>query len=280
MTTVDQSTPGQALANFLRSRRESLDPIRLGLPRQGRRRTPGLRREEVAQLANVSTTWYTWLEQGREVRPSAATMLAIAEALQCNRAETDHLFSLAQLAPLNRESGDVDPMLEACQKMLDKLLPYPAYMLNARSDYLAWNRALDNFYGFKLSELDEFDRNVMYLAFNNETLRSRFRSLEQTLPRMVGRFRSQMTAHEGDPAWQLRLDSLMVSEEFRRYWQRYEINGVENMLKEAHHPEVGVLRFQVLNWWTAPRNGDRMMVYMPQDDATDVKLHQLMAQPD
>ncbi|WP_108126197.1 helix-turn-helix transcriptional regulator [Saccharospirillum mangrovi] len=280
MTTAAQSIHGQALANFLRSRRESLDPIRLGLPRQGRRRTPGLRREEVAQLANVSTTWYTWLEQGREVRPSAATLLAIAEALQCNRAETDHLFSLAQLALPNRESGDADPMLEACQKMLDKLLPYPAYLQNARSDYLAWNAAIDRFYGFKLGDLDDIERNSIFLAFNNAQLRSRFTQAEVALPRMVGRFRSQMSAHEGDPAWQARLDSLMRNEEFRECWQRYEISGVENMLKEANHPEFGVLRFQVLNWWTAPRNGDRMMVYMPQDDATDAKLHQLMAQPD
>ena len=70
----------------------------------------------------------------------------------------------------------------------------------------------------------------------------------------------------------------MVSQEFRQYWQRYEVRSVENLLKEARHPELGLLRFQVLNWWSAPRNGDRMLVYMPLDDATESKLQQLMAQ--
>ena len=87
------------LGAFLRSRRESLDPQRLGLPRSGRRRTPGLRREEVALLADVGVTWYTWLEQGRDVNPSASVMQAIANALECSATETRHLFLLAGLTP-------------------------------------------------------------------------------------------------------------------------------------------------------------------------------------
>ncbi len=87
------------LGAFLRARRESLDPQRLGLPRVGRRRTPGLRREEVAMLADVGVTWYTWLEQGREVNPSAAVLSGVASALQCSPLETRHLFVLAGLTP-------------------------------------------------------------------------------------------------------------------------------------------------------------------------------------
>ncbi len=90
-----QDDSRKQLGAFLRARRESLDPQRLGLPRSGRRRTPGLRREEVAMLADVGVTWYTWLEQGREVNPSAAVMQAVAEALQCSALETRHLFVLA-----------------------------------------------------------------------------------------------------------------------------------------------------------------------------------------
>lgn len=98
--TARQDDSRKQLGAFLRARRESLDPQRLGLPRSGRRRTPGLRREEVAMLADVGVTWYTWLEQGREVNPSVAVMQAIAEALQCSELETRHLFVLAGLKPL------------------------------------------------------------------------------------------------------------------------------------------------------------------------------------
>ncbi|VUA84200.1 DNA-binding protein [Klebsiella pneumoniae] len=94
------------LGAFLRARRESLDPQRLGLPRVGRRRTPGLRREEVAMLADVGVTWYTWLEQGREVNPSEAVLVGVANALQCSPLETRHLFVLAGLTPPEATQGD------------------------------------------------------------------------------------------------------------------------------------------------------------------------------
>ena len=124
------------LGAFLRTRREHLDPGRLGLPQLGRRRTPGLRREEVAQLADVSTTWYTWLEQGRDVKPSVRALSAIAEALQCSTAERRHLFELA---------GQPEPVTPkpACQQitathqlLLDQLDPMPALVQNARFDII------------------------------------------------------------------------------------------------------------------------------------------------
>lgn len=271
MNTVSNN----ALGAFLRARRESLDPIRLGLPKVGRRRTPGLRREEIAQLANVSTTWYTWLEQGRDVKPSVATLLAITDALQCNRAETEHVFSLAQLTPPPAPQSTAYPMQKACQAMLNQLMPYPAYIQNARFDYLAWNSAFDRLYGFELAALDEFERNALYQVFYNPALRQRMHQPECHIPRLVGLFRSLMASHENDPAWIARLDSLTESAEFREYWDKYEIKSVENLHKQASHPELGEFHFQVLNWWTAPRNGDRMLVYMPADDMTAEKLVRL-----
>ncbi|MEE6802769.1 helix-turn-helix transcriptional regulator, partial [Escherichia coli O8:H10] len=110
------------LGAFLRARRESLDPQRLGLPRSGRRRTPGLRREEVAMLADVGVTWYTWLEQGREVNPSAVVMQAVADALQCSPLETRHLFVLAGRPPV--ESANLTPcegISPGARRMLDSL---------------------------------------------------------------------------------------------------------------------------------------------------------------
>lgn len=126
------------LGAFLRARRESLDPQRLGLPRVGRRRTPGLRREEVAMLADVGVTWYTWLEQGREVNPSAAVLVGVANALQCSPLETRHLFVLAGLTPPEATQVTVcEGISPGTRRMLDSLMPQPASIQNPGFDIVA-----------------------------------------------------------------------------------------------------------------------------------------------
>lgn len=127
------------LAAFLRSRRERLSPADAGLIPGARRRTPGLRREEVALLSGVSVTWYTWLEQAREITVSHSVLAGVADALQLTRTERRHLFGLAG-QPLPAD-GQVDPPNPTLQALVDAIDPNPAYLLNARSDILAWNRA-------------------------------------------------------------------------------------------------------------------------------------------
>ena len=129
------------LASFLRSRRERLDPEVLGLPTGTRRRTPGLRREEVAQLAGVGVTWYTWLEQGRQINASVQVLDAVARTLRLDPAETEHLYQLADVPAVPAVSGcrRLDPEV---QQILDGLRPLPVAVVNGRSDVLAWNRLL------------------------------------------------------------------------------------------------------------------------------------------
>src|SRR5436190_20684268 len=128
------------LADFLRSRRERISPELVGLPAGGRRRTPGLRREEVAQLAGVGVTWYTWLEQGRPIRPSESVLGAIATALRLDPSERAHLLTLAGIAPPDhlavRQPPPADPGTE---RVLAALEPYPAIVVAARHSYIAWN---------------------------------------------------------------------------------------------------------------------------------------------
>src|SRR6266699_3222874 len=133
----------EALADFLRKRRASLSPTEVDLPPGLRRRTPGLRREEVAQLANMGTSWYVWLEQGRDVHPSAAVLESLARALRLTPNERRHLFLLAGQPlppPVSPVEESVNPAL---QQMLDDLNPSPAYVLGCRYDLLAWNTAAD-----------------------------------------------------------------------------------------------------------------------------------------
>ncbi|MDQ2187723.1 helix-turn-helix transcriptional regulator [Alcaligenaceae bacterium A4P071] len=262
------------LGLFLRQRRESLDPVLLGFSRGGRRRTPGLRREEVAQLADVGVTWYTWLEQGRDIQVSAKVMGAIATALHCTEAETRHVFTLAglgeQVPVQERLCKSVSSM---CQTILDTLDPYPAMVQNARYDIIGFNRAYARLTGVDLQTLAVEDRNCIYLALTHAGWQACLIDFEESLSRMVASFRAAMADHRDDPAWQAQLQRYLdASDVFRTTWERYEVRGIENQVKRFKHPELGVLAFQQTNFWTEPRGGDRMMVYMPADDATAQRL--------
>lgn len=271
----------RALGAFLRARRESLDPARLGVPRAGRRRTPGLRREEVAALADVGVTWYTWLEQGRPVRASARVLTAIAAALQCSDVETGHVLALAGL-------GDATPRLQPpCERLtdtgrmlLDQLGPWPAMLQSPRFDILGANAAFERLMGVTLAELPEADRNCVYQAFTNPHWRARLIDRDNVLQHMVALLRAAMGEHLGEPAWERLLARYRAaSPEFDGLWQqRREVRGVENQLKRFHHPQMGELQLQQVNWWSAPRNGNRLVVYLPADEAARAALLQLHAQ--
>lgn len=265
------------LGAFLRARRESLDPQRLGLPRSGRRRTPGLRREEVAMLADVGVTWYTWLEQGREVNPSVAVMQAIAEALQCSELETRHLFVLAGLTPL--ESANV-PQCEGIspgtRRMLDSLLPQPASIQKPNFDIVAWNEAFCRLMGVDFSIIPEDERNCIYLYLTHPGWRSRLANPD-VLGNFVSYFRAAMAEHRGEPAWENKLARFFAaSAEFEALWhQRYEVRGVENQIKTFRHPDFGEFQLQQMYWYSAPRNGSRLLVYLPVDEVGEGVLARL-----
>lgn len=272
-----QDDSRKQLGAFLRARRESLDPQRLGLPRSGRRRTPGLRREEVAMLADVGVTWYTWLEQGREVNPSAAVMQAVAEALQCSALETRHLFVLAGLTPL--ESANVPPcegISPGTRRMLDSLLPQPASIQKPDFDIVAWNDAFCRLMDVDFSTIPEDDRNCIYLYLTHPGWRSRLANRD-ALATFVSYFRAAMAEHRGNPAWENKLARFFAaSSEFEALWhQRYEVRGVENQIKNFQHPEFGHFQLQQMYWYSAPRNGSRLLVYLPVDEVGEAVLAKL-----
>jgi hypothetical protein len=272
VTARDQPADRRALelGAFLRSRRESLDPVRLGMPRLGRRRTPGLRREDVAALADIGVTWYTKLEQGRPIRVSPRVLAAVARALHCSESETRHLFTLAGL---HRPDGDTpvthcdraSPML---QRMLDSLDPLPALLQNPRYDILAHNRAYCRLVNVDLDAIAPDERNCIYLALTHPGWRASLAQWEDLVPRMVAQFRSAMAEHRNDPAWTRQLECYMrVSPEFVEAWRRYEVRGVENQLKHFMHPRLGEFGLQQMNWWSAVAGGNRLLVYVPVDEA-------------
>ena len=257
------------LGAFLRSRRESLDPQRLGLPRVGRRRTPGLRREEVAMLAEVGVTWYTWLEQGREVNPSGSVLMGVANALQCSPLETRHLFVLAGLTPPETYRGMVcEGISPGTRQMLDSLMPQPASIQRPSFDIVAWNDSFCRLMGVDFATIPEEDRNCIYLYLTSEVWRSRI-ATPTVLPTFVSYFRAAMAEHRGDPAWENKLARFFAaSAEFEALWyQHYDVRGVENQVKHFNHPQLGHFTLQQMYWYSAPRNGSRLLVYLPMDDA-------------
>ncbi len=267
------------LATFLRSRRERLTPEDVGLPAGRRRRTPGLRREEVAQLAAIGVTWYTWLEQARDIQVSAEVLDAIARTLRLDRSERTHLFRLAGSVDPTPANG-YSPVTDAIRLMLTQLEPYPASLQNGRLDVLAYNRAFGRLF-CDLDRIPAEDRNMIWLAFTNEQTRATMVDLEATLRVMAAKFRASMTAGLGDPAWKALLNRLQTeSAEFSDLWERHEVMTPTTATKHYDHPEIGELRLLATNLWQQP-NGDsaHLVVYAPADEATAAKLPLLIREP-
>ena len=262
------------LAAFLRSRRERIAPQQVGLPPTRRRRTPGLRREEVAQLAGVGITWYTWLEQGRDIKPSAEVLHAVARALQLDTHEHAHLLTLAGAAE-NGVGGEHQALPPTAQLLLDQLEPYPALVVNARYDLLAYNRVYAS--GFpELESVPIEDRNALWLLFTHPRWRTSVLDWEDAGARMVAQFRAAMAEHLAEPAWKSLVARLhRASPEFGVIWKQHDVQGPESRAKRFLHPDVGLLVMDYTYLWLAPRLGTRLVTYTPADAETRERLERL-----
>ncbi|HEX3793682.1 MAG TPA: helix-turn-helix transcriptional regulator [Acidimicrobiales bacterium] len=272
--TYGQVLQRQELGAFLRSRRERITPQQIGLTSAGRRRTPGLRREELAQIAGVGVTWYTWLEQGRDINVSAQVMEAVGRALLLDPHERAHVMTLAGLDDhfIAQECQSLAP---AVQVMLDQLAPFPASVSNPRFDLLAYNAT----YGRLFSDLRAAaleDRNVLWLGFTHPQWRSVLVDWEDNMRRMVAQFRLNMADHMGEPAWKDLVRRLSeASPEFVSMWERRDVSGVENRVKLLHHDAVGLLRLDHSSYWLGPHLGTRLVVFTPTDDEARERLEKL-----
>ncbi|HVV22463.1 MAG TPA: helix-turn-helix transcriptional regulator [Pseudonocardiaceae bacterium] len=264
------------LAAFLRSRRERITPEQIGLPVSGRRRTPGLRREEVAQLAGVGVTWYTWLEQGRDIHASEQVLAAIAGTLLLDPYERAHLYTLAGQPepPIARACRAVSPPIHV---MLRQLEPIPASVSNARFDILAYNRTYERMVG-GLDHIPLEDRNSLVQAFTSPSWRARIVDWDTNAPRMVAQFRASMAQHVAEPSWKCLVKRLrQESAEFERMWQQHEVRPMENFTKRYLNPEVGMLLFDYTILWFGQRSEIKLTTYTPHDDQTWDKVRTLQS---
>ncbi len=268
----------EQLADFLRMRRTALKPEDVGLPSGGRRRTPGLRREEVAQLAGMGTTWYTWLEQGRDVRASLEVLESLAKALRLDSAERNHLIQLGrgEAAPPCRNPAErVSPTLK---RLIDGLGANPAYVLGRRWDYLAWNDAATALLG-DFGAIPRAARNHLWQTFTDPARREMFTDWGRSSRTLIAKFRADSARHIGDPEFESLIAALRKSSaEFARAWERHEVSQSGEGRKDLLHPVAGMMSFSHAVFHPAEKLEQRLVLYTPlPENHTAEKLAQLMS---
>jgi len=212
------------LADFLRNRRESLSPLDIGLPEGKRRRTPGLRREEVAALAGVGITWYTWLEQGRAIKVSSNFLDNISRVLKLDETERRHLFLLAHQRPPAMPGRAWCVMPPLVKRMLDDLTFRPAYVLNLRWDVIGWNAAGEQLFGFEAR--DPSERNMLWMLFADSRLNSRIAEWDTQASQILASFRRDFAQAVEDEEMTALVDALEgVSPLFCNLWNRHDVHG-------------------------------------------------------
>jgi transcriptional regulator with XRE-family HTH domain len=273
------------IADFLKTRRMRRQPEELGLPRGRRRRTPGLRREEVASAAGVSAEWYTWLEQARDVHPSAHVLTRIADALRLEPHEARHLLTLGGYAV---PASSREPLHEVSvslrlQRLIDQMDFGPAWVFGERWDILAWNRAATVIHG-ELHTLQGIERNALYQIFLGERMRSILVDWEQHARRCVAKLRSAYASRVDDP-WFNELVTLLRtrSEQFERWWNENHLETIQEGVKYYEHPEAGrlVFDYSVLDVLDERMSSLRLIAYVPAPGTgTREKMEKLLAAPD
>ena len=249
------------LAAFLRVRREALLPEDVGLPSGRRRRTPGLRREEVAQLADIGTAWYTMLEQGRQGRPSDAVLERLAAALRLNATESRHLFALADRPAPERDTATATSVPETVELLLAAIMPNPAYAADRHWNILAWNEAAAALFG--LDDAADSDRNMLRRFFTRKA-RTDDPDWQATARTMVASFRVEWARNPADPALCQLLDELLDrSPHFAQFWARHEVHEPMEGRKTIPHPVKGRTTYTLMPLRAPSLPGALIMIYFP-----------------
>ncbi|MBB3085874.1 helix-turn-helix transcriptional regulator [Geodermatophilus sabuli] len=258
------------LAEFLRSRRRQVDPRQAGLPTGGARRTPGLRREEVALLSGVSHTWYTWLEQGREIRPSRQVVEALARTLRMSPAEREYVLRLAGHAGTTPEAA-AHGMPAHVQRLVDALGSSPAYVITASWSIVGWNAAYERLYP-GVAAAPAVDRNLLWLVFTDPAVRALLGDWSTDSRRFLTQFRAEMGPRLADPDVVDLVSRLeAASPHFRAGWASHDVDRFSSGERRFEHPEVGTLLLEHHQLTPADAPGLQLVVYTAAEgsDAAD-----------
>ncbi|MCX4811021.1 helix-turn-helix transcriptional regulator [Streptomyces sp. NBC_01239] len=269
MGTTQRRRP--ELAAFLRSRRARVTPHDVGMPPGFRRRTPGLRREEVAQLSGVGVTWYTWLEQGRPINASAQVLDAVARTLRLDAPEREHLYHLAEVPYAHPPEAVVQTVGPEIQGILDALEPRPAVVYNSRYDILATNSPYRTVFWVEPLAPGPM-ANALWKLFTvpEEECPLLYRDTE--LPVMVATLRSAYGLHTGEPVWEEFIRGLSAASPlFARLWKSGDVAEPGRRVKTFRHAEVGEMRMTSVSLSVHGMPECRIVVYTPADEETRLR---------
>jgi SAM-dependent methyltransferase len=259
------------LGKFLKARRARLSPGDFGMPPGSRRRTPGLRREEVALLAGVGVTWYTWLEQGRQINASTQVLDAVARTLRLDRAEREHLYRLAEATPLRTECARL-VVPDTIREIVHSLEPLPASLINSRFDFLMSNSASEELF-WEWHTMPCIHKNTLWCCVTEPSARAKFAEYDSQVRYMVARLRAAYARHIGDPEWEEDIRRLAsMSREFAELWARHEVAEVEPRTLTYLHPRAGTLSLAVSELNLPDLSEARIVVYTPRDDETRARM--------
>ncbi|MGV0815972.1 helix-turn-helix transcriptional regulator [Mycolicibacterium boenickei] len=262
----------EQLSDFLRTRRARLKPADVGLVDAGRRRTPGLRREEVALLAGVGVSWYTWLEQGRDISVSSSVLDAISTALQLSQPERSHLYSLSGMNPPPAGERPTDATPELLH-LLDAWSPRPAMLQDQYWNLLAVNDATRRVFGY-----GDTDRNCLVTFFTNSRYRDMYVQWAAAAPAVVSAFRADAALYPDDARFAEIVDDLgTISPEFIELWNRHDVGRHVQAIKAVLHPQAGELVFDKTTLAVTDHPGWHLVLYNPRPGTdTDGRLDALM----
>jgi transcriptional regulator with XRE-family HTH domain len=259
---MGRMTRRDELAAFLRARRDALAPTEVGLPEGRSRRTKGLRREEIAMLAGVSVTWYTWLEQGRPINASVDVLSALARALRLDDAERQHMLALATRAPLE-PIETVEHAPDALVRLITSMEPAPAYVLGPRWEFLAWNRPQSLLYPL-MDRLADDERNLLWVVFAEPNARRLLTDWADQARRIMAEFRSGTAALRNDPQIIGLVDRLVAaSPEFAEWWPQIDVAQFQTRLRRYAHPRAGNLVFEYQQLTPSEWPGLRVCCQLP-----------------
>ncbi len=271
---INDTKRRQELAQFLRTRRERLSPEEVGLSAGSRRRTPGLRREELSQLAGMGVTWYTRLEQGQDIIVSPQVLESLARVFDLNAAERNHLFVLAR----EQVPADPYPLTSMISPQLQSILDsinVPAYVINPRWDIVGWNKAMGRVFS-DFEATSRHERNIPRSLFTNPLMRTLLRDWEKEARGILALFRASSDRYVREPWFKALVAELQqTSSEFREWWPQHDIQSTYTGKKELNHPMVGWLILQTSTFQVVDAPDLQMVIFTAAEAETARKLVQL-----
>ncbi|WP_138752972.1 helix-turn-helix transcriptional regulator [Paenibacillus sinopodophylli] len=280
---MNQETRLQALSAFLKSKRAKLSPEALGFPSGSRRRTPGLRREEVAQLAGVSSTWYTWLEQGRDIKVSSSVLECVAGALQMNEDERKYLYALAMetshmASHAAEEQFELSPSLK---HILQELRFCPTIISDRRCQIVGWNAAASHVF-MDFDSLPAEQRNMIKLLFARKELRRLAGNWEHFVGGFLAIFRAYYGQYVQDDWYERFIEEMKDSHpEFQYLWEQSQVSSAPDVLLEFRHAKAGKMLFHLTSFQVQGNADLRCSVYTPAPEtSTEAKLRRLVEKQD